>query len=72
MKCSAAAREYALNGFITMGLWDRSEQELKQAHQNAKEGVVKKLRKNANPESCDGGAGFPTTGPNCSKTTLIC
>ena len=66
-KYSAAAREYAKNGFINMGLWTRSEQELKLAHQNANEGVVKKQRKTVNPGSSDGGAGFPTTGPNCLK-----
>ena len=37
MKCSAAARKYTKNGFINMGLWDRSEKELRQAHQNAQE-----------------------------------
>ena len=42
MKYSAAAREYAKNGFNNMGLWNRSEQELKLAHQYANEGVVKK------------------------------
>ena len=46
MKCSAAAREYAKNGFINMGLWDRSEEELKQAHQNVNEGLVKKTQEN--------------------------
>ena len=49
MKYSATAREFAKNGFINMGLWNRSEQELKQAHQHAKEGVVKKLRTTVKP-----------------------
>ena len=60
MKYSAAAREYAKNGFTNMGLWDRNEKELNQAHQHAQEEVVNKLRKNFNLESCDEGAGAPT------------
>ena len=67
MKYSAAAREYPKNGFINMVLWDRSAQELKQAQQNAKGEVVKKLRTTVKPKSSDGGAGSRTTGPNCLK-----
>ena len=38
VKYSTAAREHAQNGFINMGQWNRSEQELKRAHQYANEG----------------------------------
>ena len=70
MKYHAAAREYAKNGFINMELWDRSEEELKQAHLNVNEGLVKKLRKFAvKPETSDGDA-VPTTGPNCLKRDI--
>ena len=65
MKYSAAAREYANNGFINVVLWNRSEEELQLAHQSVNEGSVKKQKKTVNPETSDGGAGFPTTGPNC-------
>ena len=53
-----------------MELWDRSEEELKQAHQNVNEGLVEKPRKTVKPETPDGGAGFPTIGPNCSKRDI--
>ena len=48
-----------------MELWDRSEEELKQAHQNVNEELVEKPRKTVEPETPDGGVGFPTIGPNC-------
>ena len=44
MKYSAASREYAKNGFIIMGLWNKSEQELKTRTPERNRGVVKKRK----------------------------
>ena len=63
MSYSTAAREYATNGFINMELRSKSEQELKPAHQNATEEMVKKKRNTSDHASSDWGAGFPTTSP---------
>ena len=66
VKYSAAAREYAKKRLHQFGAVEQERARTQTRTPVRQRGVVKK-RKTLNPESSDGGAHFPTTGPNCLK-----